>query len=108
MFRRYSYSVLAILLFFPANALLAQERMKYDKPAAASIMGRVTFNNYPLPDITVALESPLNLGTGAPNTQRSPVTAKTDADGRYRLTGIAAGYYLLWPRSMAYAMPWKD
>jgi hypothetical protein len=53
----------------------------------------------------VALESPINLGVEVMDTQRRPVTTKTDGDGRYRLTGIAAGYYLVWPRAMAYAMP---
>jgi hypothetical protein len=96
---------LAILLFTVTNALLAQAQMKDDKPATASITGRVTFDNRPLSGVTVTLESPLNLGTGITNTQRPPVTAKTDSDGRYRLTGIAAGYYLVWPRAMAYAMP---
>jgi hypothetical protein len=99
------YSVLAILFFTVTNALLTQAQVKDDKPATASITGRVTFNNQPLSGVTVALESPLNLGTGITNTQRPPVAAKTDRNGRYHLTGIAAGYYLVWPRAMAYAMP---
>src|SRR5262245_12203980 len=96
MSTRPRHSVLAILLFTVTNALLAQSQMKDDKPATASITGRVTFDNRPLSGVTVTLESPLNLGTGITNTQRPPVTAKTDSDGRYRLTGIAAGYYLVW------------
>lgn len=105
MSTRPRYLVLAILLFGATNALLAQAQIKGDKPATASITGRVTFGNRPLSGVTVTLESPLNLGTGIINTQRAPVTTKTDGEGRYRLTGIAAGYYLVWPRAMAYAMP---
>lgn len=105
MSTRPRYSVLAFLLFGATNALLAQAQMKDDKPATASITGRVTFDNRPLSGVTVTLESPLTLGLGIMNTQRPPVTAKTDGDGRYRLTGIAAGYYLIWPRAMSYAMP---
>ncbi len=99
------YSVLATLLFITTNASLARAQMKDDKPATASITGRVTLDNRPLSGVTVALESPLNLGEGVMDTRRRPVTTKTDGDGRYRLTGIAAGYYLVWPRAMAYAMP---
>lgn len=98
-------SVLAILLFTVTNALPAQAQMKDDKPPTASITGRVTFDNRPLSGITVTLESPLNLGEGVMDMRRRPVTTKTDGDGRYRLTGIAAGYYLVWPRAMAYTMP---
>ena len=105
MSNRPRYSVLAILLFGAANALLAQAQMKGDKPATASIAGRVTFDNRPLSGVTVTLESPLNLGEGVMDTRRRPVTTKTDGEGRYRLSGIAAGYYLVWPRAMAYAMP---
>jgi hypothetical protein len=99
------YSVLAILLFIAPNALLAHAQINEDKPATASVTGRVTFDNQPLSGVTVALEAPMNLGSGALNTQRPPVTAKTDSNGFYRLTGIAAGYYLVWPRAMAYVMP---
>lgn len=50
----------------------------------------------------------MNLGVRIANTQCQPVTAKTDANGRYHLQGIAAGYYLVWPRALAYAMPVEE
>lgn len=46
----------------------------------------------------------MNLGVGVANSQRQPITTKTDANGYYRLQGIAAGYYLVWPRALAYVM----
>jgi hypothetical protein len=105
MSTRPRYSVLAILALTVTNVLLAQERMKEEKPATASITGRVTFDNKPLSGVTVTLESPWSVEVGLEDTRRRPVTTKNDRDGRYRLTGIVAGYYLVWPRAMAYAMP---
>jgi hypothetical protein len=75
-----------------------------DKPATASITGRITFKNQPLPGVTVTLESGGVRGI-APASARRPVTAKTDQDGRYRLLGIAAGEYLVSPRALAYVLP---
>ena len=89
-----------ILLCSSTNALLAQS----DKPATASITGRITFDKQPLPGVTVVLESG-SAGTLVQSAQRRPVSAKTDAEGRYRLAGIAAGQYIVSPRALAYVLP---
>lgn len=75
-----------------------------EKPPTASVTGRITLNNQPLPGVTVSLDSGGVFGVvqAAP---RRPVTAKTDSDGRYRLAGIAAGQYLIAPRALAYVLP---
>ncbi|HEX4950748.1 MAG TPA: carboxypeptidase-like regulatory domain-containing protein, partial [Blastocatellia bacterium] len=71
-----------------------------DKPATASITGRITYKNQPLADLTVTLES-----SNSGSRLSRPIVAQTDADGRYRLTGIAAGRYVVSPRALAYAVP---
>ena len=75
------------------------------KSANASIAGRVIFDNQPLSGVTVTLEFPLNRQEQKDSTFPRPFTAKTDANGNYRITGIPEGYYLVWPRTMAYVMP---
>lgn len=75
-----------------------------DKPATASITGRITFDKQPLSGVTVVLET--GSMTSVPQASaRRPVSAKTDGDGRYRLVGIAAGEYLVSPRALAYVLP---
>ncbi len=82
--------------------LLAQA--KEEKPATASITGRITFDKQPLPGVTVVLEAG-GMMSLTQSSARRPVTAKTDQDGRYRLSGIAAGQHLVSPRALAYALP---
>jgi hypothetical protein len=92
-----------ILLCSSTNVLFAQT----DKPATASVTGRITFDKQPLPGVTVVLEggSP---GVFMSSASGRPVSAKTDADGRYRLVGIAAGQYLIAPRALAYVLPLEN
>ncbi|HEX4945142.1 MAG TPA: carboxypeptidase-like regulatory domain-containing protein [Blastocatellia bacterium] len=78
-----------------------------DKPATASITGRITFDKQPLPGVTVVLE-PGSAGMMVQSAARRPVSAKTDAEGRYRLAGIAAGTYIVSPRALAYVMPTEN
>ena len=68
----------------------------------ASITGRITFKEQPLPGMMVTLES----ARRSFNAQASPLSMKTDTDGRYRLTGITAGQYSVSPRVLAYAIPY--
>ncbi len=88
---------LSALLFSLTFAVLAQ----IEKPATASITGRITYKEQPLPGVVVTLES----ARPNANSQQAPISAKTDTDGRYRLTGIAAGNYVVSPRALAYAVP---
>lgn len=93
--------LLFCLLFYSnATALMAQT----DKPATASITGRITFDKQPLPGVTVVLESS-GMSNPLQSSQRRPVSAKTDSEGRYRLVGITAGQYLVSPRALAYVLP---
>ncbi len=85
-----------ICLLLSSFAAFAQT----DKPANGSITGRITFKEQPLPGVLVTLESV----RPNPNSQQTPISAKTDTDGRYRLTGIAAGSYSVSPRALAYVI----
>lgn len=87
--------LLFCLLVFPIAA-------QTEKPATSSIAGRITHKNEPLPGVIVTLESARRNFSS----QSSPVSTKTDSEGRYRLTGIAAGQYSVSPRAMAYAIPY--
>ena len=91
-------ALLLILLCTFVPSLSAQT----EKPATGSITGRLTFKEQPLPGVMVTLESVRRVS----NAQAPPVSAKTDTDGRYRLTGIAAGQYSVSPRALAYAIPY--
>ncbi len=96
MLTRLFVAFILLNLFVPA--LSAQT----EKPATASITGRITFKEQPLPGVMVTLESARRIS----NAQAPPLSAKTDTDGRYRLTEIAAGQYSVSPRALAYAIPY--
>jgi protocatechuate 3,4-dioxygenase beta subunit len=66
----------------------------------ATIAGRITFKEQPQLGVTVTVFSVRN----APSTE-PPLSTKTDADGRYRLTGLSAGQYSITPRAPAYVIP---
>lgn len=83
-----------------ANRTVAQTPT--DKPATASIGGRITVTRQPLPGITVTLEAP----TIDPSAQpRKSFSTKTDSDGRYRFNGVPKGQYVVSPRAAAYVVP---
>lgn len=94
--------LLFVTFLFCCSSVSAQTQT--EKPATASVTGRITLNNQPLPGVTVALESGGMTGV-IQTSQRRPISAKTDADGRYRLSGIAAGQYLISPHALAYVLP---
>jgi hypothetical protein len=87
-----------ILLCGSTNVLFAQN----DKPATASITGRITVKQQPLPGITVTLEAP---AMGSSQTPQKAFSAKTDNDGRYRFTGVPKGQHVVSPRAAAYVVP---
>ena len=72
-----------------------------NKTGMASIIGRITHKEQPLPGVIVTVE----LARPSPGTLPGAISTKTDADGRYQLTGLAAGNYVVSPRALAYAVP---
>lgn len=90
-------AILLSLLFSLTLVAFAQT----EKPATAFITGRITFKEQPVPGITVTLES----ARPTSNSEQIPISAKTNADGRYSLTGLTAGTYVVSPRALAYVLP---
>jgi protocatechuate 3,4-dioxygenase beta subunit len=88
--RRLSLSLPLLATFafvlVPIN-LNAQPVDSKTKPSG-SISGRVTTNDKPAPDVVVVVQS-----QDRPAIQQPPARAKTDANGHYRLGGLAAGQY---------------
>lgn len=69
------------------TALYAQTTDTQPKPSS-SISGRITINDKAAPDITVMAQA-----GDRPSQQQSSLRARTDASGRYRLSGLSAGQY---------------
>ncbi|HZB44891.1 MAG TPA: carboxypeptidase regulatory-like domain-containing protein, partial [Pyrinomonadaceae bacterium] len=91
--------VLAALLLLPCAApSLAQTDQS--KAAPATVTGRVTDGKRGLAGIGVVVMS-TDVGMFEP----ASASAKTDAEGRYRLTGLAPGRYQLAPVAPAHIMP---
>lgn len=88
---------LVLITSAPASAQDAKE----EKKTAGTISGRVTINGKPAPGITVALRP-------ASNTRVYVKPIKTDDDGRYQLTEVEAGRYLVTTFSFAYTPPLED
>lgn len=60
------------------------------KEGTATIAGIVTLNGEPMRNVVVTVQAP-----PTPSAQRIPPRAKTDANGRFRITGVAAGQYTI-------------
>jgi protocatechuate 3,4-dioxygenase beta subunit len=84
---------LLLLLCFTANT---PSQSRDAKPApAASISGRVLLKEEPLRGVPVVL---IQRGAPVPNNRYTALAkAVTDEDGRFQMTGIAAGSYLVFP-----------
>ncbi|HYE76291.1 MAG TPA: carboxypeptidase-like regulatory domain-containing protein, partial [Blastocatellia bacterium] len=94
------FSALAITLCFIYSMTLAQNS-KDEQSSQSSVSGRVTLGGKPVRGVVVGL---LPHNRPVPNQPGQIPKAKTDAEGNYRITGAAAGYYRLAPLSSVYAM----
>lgn len=82
---------MAALVCALAPAALAQ------KEAPATVSGRITDGEHGMPGVIVML-----IYTELPQRFRQAARAKTDADGRFLLTNVAPGRYLVMPVAPAY------
>ena len=90
------------LLLSVLTSVSAQSPSNQTPAATGSITGRVTINGQPAPGVIVALQAPAS-------SQRQPLAeATTDAEGRYQLTGLAAGDYFVLPLAPGFAPPSLD
>jgi hypothetical protein len=95
--------LLAAALLFPAASRVAPAQGTSAKSSAnASVSGRITTaDGKPVANVAVALMA----AEFTPNRNRAAGRATTDADGRYRVTGLAAGRYRVQALAPLYASP---
>jgi hypothetical protein len=91
---------LLFLLCLATNAA-SQSREAKPAPPTASITGHVMLGEQPASGVTVALSQ-----RRLSNNQNTPLTkAVTDSEGRFHLTNIAAGVYLVTPLAPGFLLP---
>src|SRR5262245_40737338 len=99
-------SALSILLLIAAAQSSAQAPQRDSRPRAASIGGRVTVGGAPAANALVMVMEvdPPSRGSspGGESRQRAFIKLRTDSDGRYRVTGLAEGDYMINALSKAY------
>jgi Carboxypeptidase regulatory-like domain len=78
----------SVLLFGVPIQVTAQPALKTAPAGTATVAGRVLLNGEPARGVTVGLQ-----GQQAGIQPNNPLRAKTDEEGRYLITGIAAGRY---------------
>jgi hypothetical protein len=102
------FSTLSILLLIAVGRSSAQTPQRDNRPRAASIGGRVTVGGAPAANalVTVAEVDPQSGGAwfGAESPQGATIEVRTDSDGRYRVTGLTEGSYVIRALSRAYVL----
>jgi len=97
---------LSILLLIPVSQSPAQTPQRDNRPRTASISGRVTVGGAPAANASVMVteEDPQSRGGpfGGGSQQRAFIKIRTDGDGRYRVTGLTEGVYMIRALSTAY------
>src|SRR5262245_56584189 len=86
---KFKPSLILLVLAFPLTTQLYPQTPK--KEEAATVAGVVTLNGEPMRGVPVTLELQ-NPSTPSRNTS---LRAKSDANGRFRITGVAAGQYVV-------------
>src|SRR5262249_54992699 len=102
-------SVLSILLLAAVDQAGAQAQQRDNRPRTASIGGRVSLGGAPAANaLVMVLEvDPRSRGvfpveSAVLSRQRAIIKVRTDGDGRYRVTGLTEGVYMIRALSKAY------
>jgi protocatechuate 3,4-dioxygenase beta subunit len=84
----------------------AQTPQRDNRPRTASIGGRVTVSGAPAANalVTVVEADPQSVMLGVESPQGESIKVRTDNDGRYRVTGLAEGAYVIHALSKAYVL----
>lgn len=92
---------LVLVLSVSADAAFAQTtaRKTATPRVGGVIAGRVTVHGKGLPGVIVSLRA------GGPQAQGQTPQATTDADGKYRITDVPLGSYVVMPVAPAYTVP---
>jgi hypothetical protein len=80
------------LIGYPHFVLTAQTQLKSPKEGASTVSGRVTLKGEPARGVTVVLRSPRMVYS---RDLDSMPGAKTDENGRFRITKVTAGRYYI-------------
>src|SRR5262245_26271899 len=81
------FTVLFFLISFTIEPH-PQTKIRDKAIGTATVSGQVTVNGQPVQRVTVTLQE-------SNNYQGNPIRTKTDQDGRFQLTGILAGSYMI-------------
>ena len=102
------FSILPILLLVAVGQSNGQTPQRDNRPRTASIGGRVTVGGAPAANaLVVVAEGDLRtrgVRAGSESPQGATVEVRTDSDGRYRVTGLAEGTYVIRALSKAYVL----
>jgi hypothetical protein len=102
------FSILPILLLIAVGQSNAQTPQRDNLPRTASISGRVTVGGVPAANaLVVVAEGDLRTRgawAGSDSPQGATVEVRTGSDGRYRVTGLAEGSYVIHALSKAYVL----
>jgi Carboxypeptidase regulatory-like domain len=80
----------------------SQAQLKEAKEGTATVSGRVTVKGEPAPGVTVVLQP---FGMARPPNPGAIARAKTNENGQFRITGIAAGRYMMMAQAPGLIMP---
>ncbi len=102
------FSVLSILLLAVAGRSSAQTPQRDNRPHTASVGGRVTVGGAPAANALVVVAEvdsrTRHWRAGFESPQGATIEVRTDGDGRYRVTGLAEGTYVIRALSKAYVL----
>ena len=91
---RFGFLLLCLLSF--SNFVAAQTPV--EKLATASVSGRITAGDRPVPEVLLTLQSV----TQSRPIQRETYNTKSDEDGNFKFTKVKAGRYTLIPNALGY------
>src|SRR5262245_17632986 len=102
--RIFAFIAITLAALSGATGVVVSQSSATSQEATGTISGRVTIENEAAPDIAVVLQPASSSFPLPPPVAR----ATTDKEGRFKLTGVAAGRYYVIPLAAAYFAPSED
>jgi hypothetical protein len=98
------FSALSILLLCAVAQSNAQSPRRDARPRTASIGGRVTVGGAPAVNALVTVAEADSRWAGVESPEGASFEVRTDGDGRYRVSGLAEGAFVIRALSAAYVL----